>query len=428
MTVSGLPVDDSRQLAADFRGLEDATDTPSPEGDETAWEPEMEESPARISVVIVDEENLRRALLVAALASTEKIDIVGAFADAETAIDAVRRLRPRVVVLEIELRGALDGIQAGLLLRKEFPGIGIVWLSARKRPYIPVSFQETTGWAYLLKTSGTDVRNVAVAVDGVANGFVVLDPEIAAAMNRLRTAWIPRLSTLEYDVLALMAQGLNNTGIAQALGLSQQVVTRQINEIYGQLGLGERGATDRHRRVQAVLAFLRAGEAAAAAADPQLQPTDTLVEFQRRSEQVANMPQHPVLDHSTFVSRVDEEIARCLRTRRHLSMVLLTAPVPDATAPQEPVSDPEAVRRMAEELARHVRRYDLVAISEGVEVALMFPEATRENAGVILGRLRAAVGAASGVTPPLWGLATWPADGNDPVALLDTARHRLSGA
>ncbi|HKX19342.1 MAG TPA: response regulator [bacterium] len=428
MTAPGLPVEGSRQLAADFPVLPDTTGTPSREADERAPEPEGEESPARIPVVIVDEEDLRRALLAAALADTEKIDVVGAFADAETAIDEVRRARPRVVVLEIELRGALDGIQAGLLLRREFPDIGIVWLSARRRPYIPVSFQQTTGWAYLLKTSGTDVRNVAVAIDGVANGFVVLDPEIAAAMNRLRQAWIPRLTTLGYDVLALMAQGLNNIGIAQALGLSQQVVTRQINEIYGQLGLGERGATDRHRRVQAVLTFLRAGDAPALAAEPQSQPTDTLVEFQRRPEQVANMPQHPVLDHPTFMDRVDAEIARCLRTRRHLSMVLLSAPAPDAAARQEPVPDSDAVRRMAEELARHVRRYDLVAISADVEVALMFPEATRENAGIILGRLRAAVGAAPGTMAPLWGLATWPADGNDPGALLDTARHRLSGA
>lgn len=396
-----------------------------PEGNGTPREPVAVESRVRISVVIVDEEDLGRALLAAALSATENIDIVGVFADAETAIDAVRRLHPQVVVLEIELRGAIDGLQAGLLLRKAFPDIGIVWLSSYKRPYVPMSFQQTTGWAYLLKTSGSDVRNVAAAIDAVANGFVVLDPEIAAAMNRLRQAWIPRLNILEYDVLALMAQGLSNVGIAQALELPQQVVTRQINEIYRRLGLTGRG-TDRYRRVQAVLAYLRAGETLALAAEPQSQPTDALAEFQRRPEQVANMPPHPVLDHATFVERVQEEIARCLRTRRHLSMVLLTAPAPDAPAPQDPAPDPDPFPRIAEELARHVRRYDLVAVSGSTEVALMFPEATRENAGIILGRLRAAAGPAAGSTPPLWGIATWPADGNDPGALLETARHRLS--
>ena len=409
-TASNVPADGSQQLAA--------ASLPSESG-ERSREPVAEVTHARISVIIVDEDDLGRALLAAALSGAGKIDVVGAFADAEAAIDAVRRLHPRVVVMEIELRGALDGIQAGLQLRKEFPGIGIAWLSASKRPYIPLSFQQTTGWAYLLKTSGSDVRNVAAAIEGVANGFVVLDPEIATAMNRLRQAWIPRLSTLEYDVLALMAQGLSNFGIAQALELSEQAVTRQINEIYRRLELGGRGS-DRHRRVQAVLAYLRAGETQALAAD-------TLVdEFPRRPEQVANMPPHPILDHPTFVERVHEEIARCLRTRRHLTMVLLTAPAPDAAVPHGTAPDSEAVRRVAEELARHVRRYDLVAVSGTTEIALMFPEATRENAGTILGRLRAAAGPAPERTAPLWGLATWPADGNDPGALLEAARHRLS--
>ncbi len=417
-TAPNLRAEGSRQVAADLPGLPDRAGTPRSESHEILREPVAEKSPARISVIIVDDDDLGRTLLAAALSGTENIDIVGAFADAETAIDAVRRLRPQVVVLEIELHGALDGIQAGLRLRKEFPDVGIAWLSPIKRPYIPVSFQQTTGWAYLLKTSGFDVRNVAAAIDGVANGFVVLDPEIAAVMNRLRQAWIPRLSTSEHDVLALIAQGLSNVGIARALELSEQAVTRQINEIYRRLGLGGRG-TDRHQRVQAVLAYLRAGETPALAAD-------TLAEFHRRPEQVANMRPHPILDHSTFVDRVHEEIARCLRTRRHLSMVLLTAPAPDTTTPREPAPDPGAFRRIAEELARHVRRYDLVAVSGGTEVTLMFPEATRENAGIILGRLRAAAGPAPGRTPPLWGLATWPADGNDPGALLKTARHRLS--
>src|SRR5579859_6568959 len=133
-------------------------------------------SPARISVIIVDNEDLSRALLGAALLGTGNIDIVGAFADGEAALKAVRRLRPQVVVLEVALPGALDGIQTALLVRREFPDVGIVWLSANSRPYFPLSFQSTTGWAYLLETSGTDVRSLAAAIDAVANSFVVLDP------------------------------------------------------------------------------------------------------------------------------------------------------------------------------------------------------------------------------------------------------------
>lgn len=86
---------------------------------------------------------------------------------------------------------------------------------------------------------------------------------------------------------------------------------------------------------------------------------------------------------------------------------------------------PEALRPIADELARHIRRYDLVAVAGAAEVVLMFPEATLESTKHILGRLRTAT-----PTPrewsALWGVATWPTDGNDPTALLEAARHRVS--
>ncbi len=388
----------------------------------------MAPPPARISIIIVDSEDLARALLTASLASFENIEIVGAFADAETAIEAARRLHPKVVVIELELRGALDGIQAGLALRREFPDAGIVWLSAYKRPYIPMSFQLTTGWAYLLKTSGTDVRSLAAAIDGVANGLVVLDPEIAAIMNRLRSEWLPRLSLLEHDVLALMAHGLSDAGIAQALDVPQQSVKRHIDQIYRRLGLGLGGRADvKHRRVETVLAYLRGG---AGVPESETRTIGTINEPQRRSQQAENTPSHTLLDQWAFVERMQEEIARCLRTRRHLSVALLAAGAAAAVTGQRLALGPDALRSIAEDLARHIRRYDLVAVSGAAEVMLMFPEATRERTDVILGRLRATTaalpGVASGGPPPLWGLATWPADGNDATALLKTARHRLS--
>jgi DNA-binding NarL/FixJ family response regulator/GGDEF domain-containing protein len=382
-------------------------------------------SPARISVIIVDNEDLSRALLGAALLGTGNIDIVGAFADGEAALGAVRRLRPQVVVLEVALPGALDGIQTALLVRREFPDVGIVWLSAYSRPYFPFSFQSTTGWAYLLETSGTDVRSLAAAIDAVANGFVVLDPEVAAIMNRLRNTWIPRLSTSQHDVLALMAQGLSNAGIAQALDVSEQFVSGQVTQIYRHLRLRRRGGV-KHRRMQAVLAYLRGGAALARAPEQRLQTIGATGEPLGRSD----MPPHPVLDQSAFVERVHEEITRCLRTRRHLSVVLLSATAPDATATQGLIVGPETLRPMAEDLARHIRPYDLVAVSGGAEVTFMFPEATCENTKIILGRLRAAGAALPRSepegSPPLWGFATWPADGSDPTALLETARHHLS--
>lgn len=216
----------------------------------------------RIQIVVVDDEDLFRDLLSSVLSASGNVDVIGAFPDAETAMEATRRLHPRVVVLDIELSGSLNGIQAGLLIQKEFPDIGIVWLSAYKRPYLPVSFQQqmTSGWAYLLKKSGTNVRTLAAAIDGVARGLVVLDPEIAASIHRLLNAWIPPLSPSQYDVLALMAQGLGNAAIAQALHLPEKSVESQVNQIYHHLRL-HRGVDAKHRRVEAVLRYLREGSA-----------------------------------------------------------------------------------------------------------------------------------------------------------------------
>ena len=212
----------------------------------------------RIQIVVAEDEALFRDLLSGVLSSTGGVDVVGAYADAETAIEAVRRLHPKVVVLDIELGGALNGIQAGLMIRREFPDVGIIWLSAFKRPYLPVSFQQqmTTGWAYLLKKSGMNVQMLTAAIDGVAKGLVVLDPEIAESLNRLLKQWIPVLTPAQYDVLALMAQGLGNVAIARALHVPENSVESQINQIYHHLRL-DRQAGTKHRRVEAVLIYLR---------------------------------------------------------------------------------------------------------------------------------------------------------------------------
>lgn len=217
-------------------------------------------APDRVQIVIAEDEALYRDLLSGVLAGSGRIEVLGAYPDAETTIDAARRLHPQVVVLDIELGGDLNGIQAGLLIRKEFPDIGIVWLSAYRRPYLPVAFQHetATGWAYLLKKSGTDVHTLTAAIDAVAKGLIVLDPAIADSMNRLLKNWTAVLSTAEYDVLALMAQGLGNAAIAQTLQVPEKSVESQINQIYHHLRLTHGAA--KHRRVEAVLTYRRGEE------------------------------------------------------------------------------------------------------------------------------------------------------------------------
>lgn len=214
----------------------------------------------RVSVIVADDEKLFLDLLVGVLARSGKINVVGAYADAEAAIEASRQLHPKVVILDIELRGNLNGIQAGLLIRNEFPDTGIIWLSAYRRPYLPLSFQQqtTAGWGYLLKRAGTDVAVLTSAIDGVAKRLVVLDSQILDSMNRLRNAWIPSLTASQYDILALMAQGFGNAAVARSLGLPEKSVKTAINQIYRQFRL-HAGVSAKHRRVEAVLSYLRGG-------------------------------------------------------------------------------------------------------------------------------------------------------------------------
>jgi hypothetical protein len=114
---------------------------------------------------------------------------------------------------------------------------------------------------------------------------------------------------------------------------SEQSVRRHIDQIYCHLGLGRR-ADGKHRRLEAVLACLRGGEARACVSESQARTIGGIKGPQRRYQQVANIPPHVVLDQSAFVERVHEEIARCLRTRRHLSVALLTAGAADVVAAQ----------------------------------------------------------------------------------------------
>lgn len=230
----------------------ESVDAPAPRGAPHGSE--------RVSVVVADDEKLFLDLLVGVLSRSGKIDVVGAYADAEAAIEASRRLRPKVVILDIELRGNLNGIQAGLLLRNESPDTGIIWLSAYRRPYLPLSFQQqgSAGWGYLLKRSGTDIAVLTSAIDGVAKRLVVLDSQILDSMNRLRDAWIPSLTASQYDILALMAQGFGNAAVAGSLGLPEKSVKAAINQIYRQFRL-HGGASAKHRRVEAVLSYLRGG-------------------------------------------------------------------------------------------------------------------------------------------------------------------------
>jgi len=214
----------------------------------------------KIKVVIVEDEGLFRDLLRVALSQHSRIDVVGAFGDARSALAAVPALRPQVAILDIELRGDMNGIQLGLLLRQQLPELGIVLLSNHHDPQFLASVPRAAiaGWSYLLKKSVSDVQALGRAIEGAAAGFVVLDPLLAGASRQEAASPLANLTPRQRDILALIAQGYTNSAIAERLSLAEKSVENQINLLYQQLGI-DREDLSLQPRVKAVLIYLQDG-------------------------------------------------------------------------------------------------------------------------------------------------------------------------
>ena len=188
-------------------------------------------------------------------------DVVAAVGDAESLLRAAMCHRPDVVVTDIRMPpgGADDGLRAAVALQSRLPRTGIVVLSQHlSRQYaLDLLNAGGTGVGYLLKQRVADARRFAADVRCVAGGGTVLDPEIAAdAVARAERVddRVSRLTARQTEVLALLAQGLSNAGIAEALVITEKSVVEHVSKVYAALQLPQTG--HEHRRVLAVLRYL----------------------------------------------------------------------------------------------------------------------------------------------------------------------------
>ncbi len=214
-------------------------------------------APGKLKVLIVDAAGLYRDLLSIAMSQQPTIEVVGAFADAETALDAAERLAPDVAILDIDPDCAFDDVQVGLLLRERLPNIGIVLLSEHHDPQRVAALlsRDLRGWAYLLKSRTGDLQALCRAVEGAAAGLVVMDSDVLSSARQSGAGPLSRLTPRQSQILSLIAEGLTNAAIARRLRLSEKTVENQINLLYQQLGTGRSDATV-HPRVKAVLTYL----------------------------------------------------------------------------------------------------------------------------------------------------------------------------
>ncbi len=212
---------------------------------------------ATARVLIVEDEALFSELLQRTLSGEQGMEVVGVARDGDTAVRLARETTPDAVLMDIELSGEMDGIDAALRIKEERPQTGIVILSAHNdRRYLSsLPLESNPGWSYLLKQTAPDLATVVRAIQGSISGMVMLDPAVVAGLRPRQGSAVARLTPRQYEVLELIAQGYNNAAIAQRLGLAEKSVETYINVVYQQLQLS--GEKEAHARVKATLLYLK---------------------------------------------------------------------------------------------------------------------------------------------------------------------------
>jgi DNA-binding NarL/FixJ family response regulator len=213
-----------------------------------------------LRVVVGEDQPIAQEGLVTVLQKAG-FEVVGVAADAEDLVRKANAHKPDVIVTDIRMPPGLDddGLQAAKAIRTEHPEIGVLVLSQYLEDHYPLQLmsQGTQGVGYLLKERVGDLTAFTDAVRRVANGGSALDPEVVQCMvDRPRAeSAIDSLTPREREVMALMAEGRSNQGIADRLVVTVAAVERHVTSIFAKLGL--RQTTEDHRRVQAVLLYLR---------------------------------------------------------------------------------------------------------------------------------------------------------------------------
>jgi DNA-binding NarL/FixJ family response regulator len=210
-----------------------------------------------LRVVIAEDAVLLREGL-ARLLVDGGLEVVATVEDAIGLVTAVERERPDVCVVDVRMPPTHtdEGLRAAIEIRARWPGTAVLVLSqyVEERYATELLSGDTRGVGYLLKDRVADVREFLDALRRVADGGTALDPEVVAQLLARSRRPHDQLTPREGEVLALMAEGRSNAGIAERLVVSEGAVEKHVSNIFAKLELAP--ASSDHRRVLAVLAYL----------------------------------------------------------------------------------------------------------------------------------------------------------------------------
>jgi serine/threonine-protein kinase PknK len=214
----------------------------------------------RVRAVIADDDILLREG-IASLLDRFGYDVVAQAGDGAELLELVRLHRPELVIADIRMPPShtTEGLDAARQIEEEFPGTALLILSAHVEVEHAMDLiAGGDGRGYLLKSRVTDVDDFALTLARIVGGGSVVDPAVVQELVAARRVNDPleELTRREREVLSLMAEGRSNAGIARLLVVTEGTVEKHVHSILQKLGLWD--ASDDHRRVLAVLAFLEA--------------------------------------------------------------------------------------------------------------------------------------------------------------------------
>jgi DNA-binding NarL/FixJ family response regulator len=215
---------------------------------------------APVRVVLAEDSVLLREGL-ARLLEESGFEVAGQSGDGEDLMRKVGAHKPDVAVIDVRMPPSHtdEGLRAAHRIRSEHPGVGVLVLSqyVEEAYALELLSESTEGTGYLLKDRIADVDTFTDAVRRVAGGGSALDPEVVAMLlgRRRREDPLEAITPREREALGLMAEGRSNAAIAESMVVTERAVEKHVTSIFGKLGLSP--AAEDHRRVLAVLTYLR---------------------------------------------------------------------------------------------------------------------------------------------------------------------------